>query len=137
MRLGQIHHDPSAVRCRTAPGAARWGASPHAYPMNEGSAQVLACSLNHAVAKQEEQRRKIEIISRNWGGGRPSIPSAALARKPADGSPLHEGGTQTRSRQLRQKVRELGKCANSRRGRVFLFSSRLSLLYPRIRRVRG
>jgi hypothetical protein len=36
---------------------------------------------------------------------------------------LHEGGTQTQSRQLRQKVSELGNCANNHRGRVFLFSS--------------
>ena len=139
MRLprAKIHHDSSAVRCGTAPGAARWGASPHAYPMNEGSAQVLACSLNHAVSKAGGAKAKNRNHFAKLGGGRPNIPSAALARKPADGWPLHEGGTQTRSRQLRQKVRELGKCANSRRGRVFLFSSRLSLLYPRIRRVRG
>src|SRR5882672_1691804 len=137
MRLGQIHHDPSAVRCGTAPGAARWGASPHAYPMNEGSAQVLACSLNHAVGKAGGAKAKNRNHFAKLGRWAFSIPSAALARKPADGWPLHEGGTQTRSRQLRQKVRELGKCPNSRRGWVFLFSSMLSLLYPRIRRVRG
>ena len=121
MRLppAKIHHDSSAVRCGTAPGAARWGASPHAYPMNEGSAQVLACSLNHAVSKAGGAKAKNRNHFAKLGGGRPNIPSAALARKPADGWPLHEGGTQTRSRQLRQKVRELGKCANSRRGGCF------------------
>src|SRR5882757_4189496 len=107
MRLGQIYHDPSAVRCGTAPGAARWGASPHAYPMNEGSAQVLACSLNHAVGKAGGAKAKNRNHFAKLGRWAFSIPSAALARKPADGWPLHEGGTQTRSRQLRQKVREL------------------------------
>jgi hypothetical protein len=34
--------------------------------MNEASAQVLSRSLNRASAKQEQQRGKIGMISRNW-----------------------------------------------------------------------
>src|SRR5882757_9492359 len=123
MRLGQIYHDPSAVRCGTAPGAARWGASPHAYPMNEGSAQVLACSLNHAVSKAGGAKAKNRNHFAKLGRRASQYPIGGASPEAAHGWPLHEGGTQTRSRQLRQKVRELGKCANSRRGRVFLFSS--------------
>ena len=121
---GKIHHDPSAVRCGTAPGAARWGASPHAYPMNEGSAQVLACSLNHAVSKAGGAKAKNRIISRNWGGRASQYPiggaSPEARRWLAATCGWHTDSIATASSRLfgHQKARELGKYANSRRGGV-------------------
>jgi len=54
-------------------------------PYDEGSAQVLACSLNHAVGKAGGAKAKKSKSFRETGAVGVQYPSAALARKPADG----------------------------------------------------